>query len=82
MYCRSCCRLTGNEDACFFTCTLAVQMDVQAGVGYGIVVDGFAGKFGTYEITISSSKVLPAACATPSNVLQFLPACHFFLMGH
>ena len=53
-------------------------MDVQAGVGYGIVVDGFAGKFGTYEITLSSSKVLPAAHATPSNDLQFVPACHSF----
>ncbi len=39
-------------------------MDVKAGVGYGIVVDGFAGKFGTYEITISSSKVLHATHAT------------------
>lgn len=37
----------------------AVQMNVQAGVGYGIVVDGFAGKFGTYEITVSATKVLP-----------------------
>ena len=51
-------------------------MDVQAGVGYGIVVDGFAGRFGTYEITISSSQVLHAARATLSNVLQFVLACH------
>lgn len=35
----------------------AAQMDVKAGVGYGIVVDGFAGKFGTYEITVSATKV-------------------------
>ena len=35
-----------------------MQMDVQAGVGYGIVVDGFAGKFGTYQITVSAAQVL------------------------
>ncbi len=35
-----------------------MQMDVQAGVGYGIVVDGFAGNFGTFEITVSATKVL------------------------
>ena len=62
--------LTSNQDACLLTCTLALQMDVQAGVGYGIVVDGFAGRFGTYEITISSSQVLPAARATLSNDLN------------
>ena len=38
-----------------------MQMDVRAGVGYGIVVDGFAGNFGTFEITISATKVLSAA---------------------
>ena len=36
----------------------SMQMDVQAGVGYGIVVDGFAGKFGTYQITVSAAQVL------------------------
>ena len=38
-----------------------MQMDVRAGVGYGIVVDGFAGNFGTFEITVSATKVLSAA---------------------
>ena len=42
-------------------CVRAVQMDVQAGVGYGIVVDGFAGNFGTFEITVSATKVLSPA---------------------
>ena len=53
-----------------------MQMDVQAGVGYGIVVDGFAGNFGTFEITVSATKVvlasltqhhlsLPSLCGLP-----------------
>ena len=42
-------------------CMSSMQMDVQAGVGYGIVVDGFAGKFGTYQITVSAAQVLVLA---------------------
>ena len=47
-----------------------MQMDVQAGVGYGIVVDGFAGNFGTFEITVSATKVR-----------SWLAHCHVFLTG-
>ena len=32
-------------------------MDVRAGVAYGIIVDGFDGKFGTYELAITAAKV-------------------------
>ncbi len=33
-----------------------VQMDVRAGVAYGIIVDGFDGKFGTYELAITAAQ--------------------------
>jgi hypothetical protein len=32
------------------------QMDVRAGVAYGIIVDGFDGKFGTYELAITATQ--------------------------
>ena len=31
-------------------------MDVRAGVAYGIIVDGFDGKFGTYELAITATQ--------------------------
>ncbi|CAK0782475.1 hypothetical protein CVIRNUC_005706 [Coccomyxa viridis] len=43
-----------NDDFCGYQSQ--ITMDVQAGVGYGIVVDGFAGKFGTYQITVSAAQ--------------------------
>ena len=55
------------------TCMPSMQMDVQAGVGYGIVVDGFAGKFGTYQITISAAQVLFIAhTALPTKHFQII----------
>lgn len=38
-----------------------LQMDVQPGVAYGIVVTGYDGQFGTYEIAITADQVGGAA---------------------
>lgn len=43
--------------ACFLRCHACLwQMDVRAGVAYGIIVDGFDGKFGTYELAITATQ--------------------------
>lgn len=34
-----------------------LQMDMKAGVAYGVIVDGFDGKFGTYDISIKAFQV-------------------------
>jgi hypothetical protein len=34
-------------------------MDMQAGVAYGIIVDGFDGKFGTFDLAMTATQVPP-----------------------
>ncbi|BDA45353.1 probable extracellular serine proteinase at N-terminal half [Coccomyxa sp. Obi] len=46
--------LACNDDFCGYQSKLT--MDVRAGVAYGIIVDGFDGKFGTYELAITAAK--------------------------
>lgn len=49
-------------------CALFVQMDMRAGVAYGIIVDGFDGKFGTYDITVSAMQVRSNRLPIHSNL--------------
>ena len=38
-----------------------MQLPVERGRAYGIVVDGFNGEYGSYTLAITSSQVLPAS---------------------
>lgn len=59
-------------------------MDVRAGVAYGIVVDGFDGKFGTYELAITAAQVpcylgkgITGSLIGKKHVLTMCHSCHF-----
>ncbi|KAK9829252.1 hypothetical protein WJX72_004782 [[Myrmecia] bisecta] len=57
-------RVACNDDFCGYQSQL--MMDVKAGVAYGIVVDGFNGAFGPYQIDISPNNMALMMGSPPS----------------
>ena len=51
-----------------------MQMDVEAGVGYAIVVDGFGGNYGTFDIAITADQVRCKTCQGTASTFA-LPTC-------
>ncbi len=45
-----------------------VQMDMRAGVAYAVVVDGFNGQFGPYQIDITADQVRAPRQEAPAGV--------------
>lgn len=70
-----------DDDACGFAGGYASQLDcvpVSGGTEYIIVVDGYAGDFGNFELTVSADETAPVVtCPAPLVVPSFqdLPLC-------